>query len=47
MKNKGTVFIDHIRGHLEEMHIEGEVICKICDMSVDEIYEEYKKEQQK
>ena len=44
MKNKGTVFIEHIQKHLDEMGIDGEVICKICDMNVDEIFKEYKKE---
>jgi len=42
-KAKGTVFIEHIKKHLEELHIHAEVICKICDLSVDEIYEEWKK----
>lgn len=43
-KAKGTVFIEHIKSHLKEMHVEGHVLCKICDMTVDEIYEEWKKE---
>jgi len=47
MKNKGTVFVEHIQKHLKEMFPENadvKVICKICGKSVEEIYEEYKKE---
>ena len=43
-KAKGTVFIEHIQKHLDEMFSNAELICTICDMNVDEIYEEYKKE---
>lgn len=43
MKAKGTVFIEHIQRHLKEMHIEGEVHCKICHMTVKEIYQDYKR----
>jgi hypothetical protein len=41
-KAKGTVFIEHIKAHLlgEENQ---DVICKICEKTVDEIYEEYTK----
>jgi len=43
-KAKGTVFVEHIKKHLEELNIDGEVVCKICGKSVDEIYEEWKEE---
>jgi len=42
-KTKGQVFIEHIQKHLVEMEIEGKVHCKICGMTVEEIYEEWKK----
>jgi len=35
--NKGNVFIKHIQNHLEQNQ---EVICKICNKTVDEIYDE-------
>ena len=38
-RNKGTVFIEHIKKHLAENEV---VICKICGKTVEEIYEEYK-----
>ena len=38
---KGRLFIEHIQGHLQEGE---QVVCKICDMSVDEIYVKHKKE---
>lgn len=38
MKSKGTVFIEHIQKHLAEGEL---VICKICNKSVEEIWEEY------
>jgi len=41
-KAKGTVFVEHIQKHLDEMNIDGEVHCKICHMTVEEIYEKYK-----
>lgn len=47
MKNKGTVFVEHIQKHLKEVFPENanvNVICKICGKSVEEIYQEYKKE---
>ena len=47
MKNKGTVFVEHIKKHLKQMFPEdtdAKVICKICEKTVDEIYEAYKKE---
>ena len=47
-KAKGTVFIEHIKEHLlkgdEGTHSDDQVVCKICDMTVDEIYEEWKRE---
>jgi len=45
LKNKGTVFIEHIEKHLEKKYGKGhraEVVCKFCWKSVDQIYEEYK-----
>jgi len=57
MKNKATVFVEHIEKHLREIEKEDidktqgytlkgkrHVMCKICDKTIDEIYEEYKKE---
>lgn len=47
-KAKGTVFVEHIQRHLDDMNkrvghtTKREVVCKICDMTVEEIYEEYK-----
>ena len=45
-KAKGTVFVEHIKKHLEEELdlLNAEVICKICYKTVDEIYEEWKNE---
>lgn len=41
-KAKGTVFIEHIKEHLlGEMN--QDVICKICEKTVEEIYEDWKK----
>lgn len=44
-KAKGTVFIEHIKEHLNSnayrLYNE-KVICKICEKTVDEIYEEWK-----
>jgi len=44
-KAKGTVFVEHIKIHLEEMFPVStpEVVCKICDLNVDDIYEAYKR----
>lgn len=44
-KAKGTVFVEHVRKELDEYGYEGNVICKICGMSVEEIYEKWKKGQ--
>jgi len=41
-KAKGTVFVEHIQKHLDDMNMDGEVHCKICGNSVEEIYEEWK-----
>lgn len=43
MKNKGTVFIEHIKSHL---YYGDKVYCKICHMTVEEIWEKYKKEKE-
>lgn len=44
-KAKGTVFVEHIKEHLNlnayRLYDE-KVICKICGKTVEEIYEEYK-----
>ena len=46
MKNKGTVFVEHIQKHFKKRGFspKTKVICKLCGKSVEEIYEEYKKE---
>ena len=37
--NKCKVFVEHIEQHLEQMGLSEEnVICKICDKTIDEIY---------
>lgn len=46
-KAKGTVFVEHIKKHIakgdEGLHDTDAVVCKICGMSVDDIYELWKK----
>lgn len=37
---KALVFVEHIEYHLQDMEIDGKVICKICGKTIDEIYEE-------
>jgi len=48
-KAKGTVFVEHIKEHITKgdkgLHNTDVVICKICEKSVEEIYEEWKKKE--
>lgn len=49
-KAKGTVFIEHIEGHLNQNSYrlyDEKVICKICEKTVEEIYEEWKERKHK
>jgi len=42
-KSKGDIFVEHIQSHLKPGQ---EVICKICNKTVDEIYQELKSEKE-
>jgi len=46
MSKKNDVFVEHILGHLRKMyaedHIPREVCCKICNKTIDQIYDEHK-----
>jgi hypothetical protein len=47
-KIKGTIFIAHIEKHLKQRDIQPQtVICMICGKTVEEIYEENRKEIEK
>ena len=37
---KAIAFVMHIENHLKEMKIDGQVMCKLCGKTIDEIYEE-------
>ena len=39
---KAIVFVEHIENHLAELGLKGKVKCKICEKTIDEIYEEEK-----
>lgn len=39
-QNKDNIFINHIQRHLDEMGIDGKVICKICGKSAEQVYKE-------
>lgn len=41
MRGKPEVFVRHIRDHLDEGHV---VVCRICDRTIDEIYNLYRGE---
>ena len=38
--DKAVMFVKHIKDHIIEMEIGGEVICAICEKTIDEIYDE-------
>ena len=40
MKTKEKVFVEHIEQHLDELGLK-DVRCKICEKTIDEIYEAY------
>jgi len=42
-KSKGDIFVEHIQSHLKPGQ---EVICKICNKTVGEIYQELKSEKE-
>jgi len=46
MGKKNDVFVEHIKSHLRQMYkddkIPRKVCCKICGMSIDEIYDRQK-----
>lgn len=39
--NKNDIFVRHIENHLKKLGLK-RVICKICDKTIDEIYEKEK-----
>lgn len=39
-RSKERIFVDHIKKHLKTMNLPGKVECRICDKTIDEIYEE-------
>ena len=42
---KNTIFVRHIEEHLRDLNIHnGIVLCKICGMGIDEIYNSYQPE---
>lgn len=41
---KAIVFVEHIERHLKGYH-GAKVMCKICDKTIDEIYEEHMREE--
>lgn len=41
LKTKSQVFVEHIQNHLA---VDDFVCCKICDQTIDEIYNKYIKE---
>ena len=42
-RHKSVLFVEHIERHLEKMFdYPASVMCKICDKTIDEIYEEMK-----
>ena len=42
---KALAFVEHIENHLQDLKIEGKVVCKVCGKTIDEIYEEAEKEE--
>jgi len=43
LRDKSHVFVKHIEGHLKP---DEHVVCKICDLSIDQIYDIHQKNQQ-
>jgi len=45
MESKSVKFVKHIENHLKDLNIhKGKVLCKICGMDIDEIYQSHKPE---
>ena len=44
-EERPSVFVKHIENHLREHKINGQVLCKICGKTIDEIYKEEAKSQ--
>ena len=39
-REEALIFVEHIEAHLKELGIDGKVMCKICDKTIDEIISE-------
>ena len=44
---KALLFVKHLESHLKDLEIEGKVLCKICGKTIDEIYAESEKAEDK
>lgn len=49
IEGKETIFVKHIENHIKNMTPEekrhGEIMCKICGKTIDEIYDNYIKDE--
>ena len=39
VKDKNTIFVNHVHNHFKDKHPDWKVKCKICEKDIDEIYE--------